>query len=344
MFARLIRYGLVLLSAAALPNTVLAADENCALKTIASLPLIDLPSGRAAVPITVKERPVNLLLDTGTGISLLNADVVAELKLKTQRDSLIMRNIEGEESDRSVRAPIVIGGAPAPSVYFHVYPESRKERAARAAARKAAGPGGAVQEDDDGGGEPYDGLMSLGFFRNVDFDLDFAGKKMTLFSPEHCRGKVVYWPATAVAEIPFDFNDNGHIEFQVRLDGRRVNAILDTGAAVTTLEQGIAQRAFDVDLEDPNLEQIATLGGRPVYTKNFKTLEFEGITVSNPQMKLVPNFWGRDQAITGSRAARSDDALPNIIVGMNLLRKLHIYVAVKERRLYVTPAAKPAAG
>jgi hypothetical protein len=35
-------------------------------------------------------------------------------------------------------------------------------------------------------------------------------------------------------------------------------------------------------------------------------------------------------------------ALPQVIIGMNVLRKLHIYIAYKEQKLYVTPAA-PAA-
>ena len=49
---------------------------------------------------------------------------------------------------------------------------------------------------------------------------------------------------------------------------------------------------------------------------------------------------------TGSLIKRvSDDVtLPEVIVGMDVLRKLHMYMAFKERRLYLTEAGSdPAA-
>ena len=33
----------------------------------------------------------------------------------------------------------------------------------------------------------------------------------------------------------------------------------------------------------------------------------------------------------------------NILLGMNILRHLHIYIAYQEHKLYITPAGKPAA-
>ena len=48
---------------------------------------------------------------------------------------------------------------------------------------------------------------------------------------------------------------------------------------------------------------------------------------------------------TGSlvRETRDSLTLPEVIVGMDVLRKLHVYLAMSEKRLYVTEAGNPAA-
>ena len=77
--------------------------------------------------------------------------------------------------------------------------------------------------------EDSGGILGSEMLRNVDFD--FAGNKLNLVSPDHCAGNVVYWQAPTVAVVPMTLNTTGHIMFRMELDGRRVNAMLDTGLA-----------------------------------------------------------------------------------------------------------------
>lgn len=35
-----------------------------------------------------------------------------------------------------------------------------------------------------------------------DTELDFTGGKMNYFATDHCEGKVIYWPAQALAIFP----------------------------------------------------------------------------------------------------------------------------------------------
>jgi hypothetical protein len=46
---------------------------------------------------------------------------------------------------------------------------------------------------------------------------------------------------------------------------------------------------------------------------------------------------------TGSRARRVDDDVdrPDMLIGMNVLNKLHLYIAFDERKLYVSEASTP---
>jgi hypothetical protein len=60
------------------------------------------------------------------------------------------------------------------------------------------------------------------------------------------------------------------------------------------------------------------------YDYPFKLLDFNGIAVSNPRLQIV-----------------SDGYLPkgiDMLVGVSILRRLHLYIAYGEEKLYITPA------
>ena len=83
------------------------------------------------------------------------------------------------------------------------------------------------------------------------------------------------------------------------------------------------------------------------YKHLFKTLAFGGVTVDNPELDLIPNAMGRDAdraQLVGDRTKTEKDLLdvPDVTIGMDVLRKLHIYMALKEEKLYITEASAAA--
>jgi hypothetical protein len=71
------------------------------------------------------------------------------------------------------------------------------------------------------------------------------------------------------------------------------------------------------------------------------------VTVINPKLALIPNAFGRnmDRAqLVGDRTKSEKDLLniQEMIIGMDVLRQMHIYLALGEHKMYVTSAA-PAA-
>ena len=66
----------------------------------------------------------------------------------------------------------------------------------------------------------------------------------------------------------------------------------------------------------------------PFYTFPFKSLSFEGIAVLNPQITMIPK-----KAFLQSR---NHDA--TIVLGMSVLRQLHLYVDYPGQTLYLTGA------
>jgi hypothetical protein len=138
-----------------------------------------------------------------------------------------------------------------------------------------------------------------------------------------------------------------HIRVPVTLDGKNFLAVINTGAPNSTISAGVADRVFDVTASSTGAVPLGPAGGD---SKNkrfgyvFHTLSFDGITVTNPHVVVIPDLMGSkdpdNSYATGSRVQRVDDGLgPELTVGMDVLRRLHLYIAYGERKLYITPAA-----
>lgn len=306
-----------------------AAGAACGpLKIIASLDVKPDRSGRPMVTAMISDKPVALLVDTGGGLSSLTKRTVQELNLQTMESRIRMTNVAGRSENLEVRLPfIALGGLRVEGPYFMVLP------------------GDEIVGPDD---QTFGGLLGAEMLRNVDFDFDFAANKINLISQDHCAGNVVYWPAAAVAVVPFTFNAAGQITFRMELDGRRVNALLDTGASITILNLDIARRTFRVDVNADDVEKVGEVGRSQsgVYRKRFKTISFEGVSISNPVIMMFPDLIGGGslgQQRTGSIIRDARGGLPDVILGMNVLSEMHVYIASKERKLYITAADPQAA-
>src|SRR4030095_16821270 len=199
---------------------------------------------------------------------------VRELNLQTAESRIQLKNIAGRSENLEVRLPsIALGGLRVEGPYFMVLP----------------GP-------DEGGREieTFGGLLGSEMLRKVDFDFDFAGNKVNLISQDHCAGNVVHWPAATVAVVPFTFSAQGHITFRMELDGRRVNAMLDTGAGDTVLNLDVARRTFRVDVNATDVEKVGEIGKSQtgVYRRRFKAIAFEGVSIANPMITMYPDLMG----------------------------------------------------
>ena len=73
------------------------------------------------------------------------------------------------------------------------------------------------------------GILSAEFFQKYDIDLNFWAHRFNMFAPDHCKGQVLYWRAPGVAKLPFRYQ-NGRITVRVTVDGREMDAVIDTGS------------------------------------------------------------------------------------------------------------------
>ncbi len=299
------------------------------------LTTLDLNIPRSGVPIVdamIADKPVHLLVDTGGAFSVLTKRTIREFGLPTSSSRVQLRNVRGQKENLEVRLPsITLGRLRQEGLFFMVDP----------------------RPDDPSDTRPqvFHGVLGPDFLANVDLDFDFAANKLNIVSQNHCEGKVVYWQAPALAILPMTINQSGHIVFRMELDGKRVNAMLDTGASNTNVNLTTARQAFNVDVNASDVEKVGELTGggynASVYRRRFKSIAFEGVTIANPMVDLLPDLisGASPGAPSTGSIIRNDRALPDVILGMSTLSQLHLYIAYRERKVYITAAGpqQPAA-
>jgi len=177
------------------------------------------------------------------------------------------------------------------------------------------------------GGEWYDGILAFDHLGFYDIDLDFGSDVFNLFSQDHCPGGVVYWQAPAVAILPIIKSEYNQISITVTLDGHVINANLDTGANTSTLRGDLARELFGLALGSADVPEFDETKADPsfhMYRHAFKSLSFGDIAVANPRVQII--------------ASNNFQNAPQMLIGMDILRKLHVYFALHEGKMYITPA------
>jgi len=284
------------------------------------------------VPVIIEGSAKSMIVDIGAPLSTIDPQVASELHLVTHRVRQgAMFTSRGQQfTEMANIRQLQIGTMHAADLKFLLYP-----------ARLSAG-------------SDIAGLLGADFLRHYDIDLDFAARKLNLFSQNHCPGKVVYWRADAVAVVPMHVVDSGHIIVPLTLDGHAFSAVFDTGAFGTILTLEAAENYFGVKPGSPDTPQISdsAKGGAPYYKHVIRELTLEGIAIRNPAVYIRADL--RRQGMsqwreTGTRVNSPDESggETDLILGMNELQHLHIFVSYKEQKLYITTAsnnasAKPA--
>ncbi len=300
------------------------------LRMATSVPMAYDASGRPFVPVKIGTAKKFMLVDTGGGLSVIGQQTVDELGLDHVRVAVAQYSVSGAYTDQAADAsPFAIGNLVAQHMQFMIDPDK-----------------------SEFGGDAA-GVIGPTILRFYDVDFDFGANKFNLMLPDHCPGKVIYWPASGVAVVPMQVTKAvGHIIVPVTLDGVKLNALIDTGASTTFVTSLVAESDFGLKPGAPDVPDAGPLKGAPgarIYRHRFHSLSLEGIAVNNPDIDIVPDL-NRHLLSTpppiGTRIPTNDEAagLEDITIGVDVLKHLHLYIAYKEKMLYATPAEPAPAG
>ncbi len=330
----------LMLSAATIP----AAAADCGpLKAVASIDLKPAPAGgpRFGVPVTINGTPRLLLLNTEFKESRLTRAVVNDQHLSPRTYGKMLRSDGQVANGYMVMVDLGISNSLLKDTEM-------------------------LLDENLGGG--FDGEFSTDLMQRYDIELDFAGRKLNYFQSDHCEGKVVYWPTTGFTSVPIRgwgahvantsaMNNTGMtphpVEFgiTVSIDGHEIPASVDTNLAQTTLNSDTAHSLFGLTADSPGTVQLGSVDGTQAHRRFgyvFKTLSIGNITLHDPHIAMAPDLLGTkstEMVQADSRIQRrSDDRLPTLRIGMDILRNFHMFIATGEQKLYLTLAADQGKG
>jgi predicted aspartyl protease len=301
------------------------AEQGCSLKQAASLPM-HYVNNQILVDFQADDASVSFLVDTGAEYSEIGRALAARLNLPV----LAQRGASyGATGATQLYAATVhtlrLGQMVAHNQPFFI---------------------------DDNFGDGQDrrpaGIFGADFLGMYDFEIDFAAAKFNLYLRDHCPDRVVYWD-NEFFKIPFSPGElqTPRINISVSVDGHLLRGILDTGAYNTAMRLATARAKLGYDETTTSDPTVAISGAASTahvvaHRHRFSSLEFGPITLRNPLIDVVPIDFGKGgAAVTGSHINSMRADQPEIIVGMDVISKLHLYVDYADSALYFTLAQPP---
>ena len=297
--------GAVFMLAALAATHASAADTPaCKMQMIASLPLLDDKLGMPMVSATLGDKQVPMLVDTGGTFSMIGKHIADETHAYTSRIAGGKFSLVDNKDLKEIAQvrPFALGEMRTEKFDFLVLP------------------------DGEVGPRDLAGTIAPDILANFDVEFDFAHHEMNLFSQDRCPGKVVYW-AKDWAEVPFSSPDNLHIVVDMTLDGKPMKAQLDTGSSSSFLSESVAKEMFGVVPTTAPATNETDPAEPHAFSHAFKSLSMNGVTMNAPEFVILPD---KKSSLIGHYG--------KMLLGMNELKRFHLFIAYKEEVLYITAA------
>ena len=268
------------------------------------------------VPVTLNGVTRPMVLDTGGAITQLSRDTIAELDLPLHSGHATVYDINGRVSHHfAMVKDFTFGDLHRADAALLVWPEAAR---------------------------PYAGELAQDMLQPYDVDVDFAAGLLRMYAKDHCPGPSG-WVPTARAEMR---NKGWHLHIPVTLDGRTYDAIFDTGSRHTIMRLPTARHDFGLNTDSPGMTPYHAINGDAFlngYIHAFSKMSFGGMTIDHPDIMIVPDIMNRNadrspMALNPAYHHNADLILPELSLGMDVLKHLHLFMAFGEQALYVAPA------
>jgi predicted aspartyl protease len=291
----ILSFGIALIWSLSPLGALAASAPECELTRLATVKTDTLPDGRIKIPVTVENHPLSFIVDTGGINTTINWELAKQLGLPVKQTPQKLMGVAG-----SILNFYIIGDdLSVGELHVKDLPIYIETRALADA----------------------DGTLALDVLQSYDVDIDFSQGSLSLISQDHCRGQVGDWATTSSTSIPINITRDGHIRFPVNIDGKSIMAILDTGSAISLISAKAAAE-LGIDPQAPELALIRDTGQYQIYSYPFHSLDFGQVSLPSPHIVIAS-----DNFIEGLGG--------DLVLGIDALRQMHLYIAYREKRLYV---------
>lgn len=305
-----------------------AAHAACEMKRLASIDIEFNPNGAVLVPVQINGHDAWMALNMASGMPMIAPTALAPMGLKpgaVPADSNMIFN--GARVNQQTRVESLrMGGANFTDWALYVVP----------------GPGRPLASYKD---RPMIGTLSAIFMNVVDLELDLAGRKMNLFAQTSCKGEQVYWGGE-VASAKLFSDPAGLLFFPMELDGKRVEASLNTVGPRTLLSEKATRDFFGFHMDSPGVTPVTVNAANGPVKMGVRQMGFSarGLALAGVPVTIEANRGGPRCIPSSSRESgaigfNGCSSLVPLELGTEVLARLRIYIATKEKRIYITRAA-----
>lgn len=280
------------------------AESACHYVEIANLD-VSYPKSHLspAVHGAINGSPIDMLLDTGSGMTYLLRSDVEKLGMTPARTRAQAYGVGGNVSIFQVKIKdFAIGAAHVKNVSFPVI-EALEDSALA-------------------------GIVGDDFLLQYDVELNLGAKQVKLFQPEHCGDKgLAYWNPDAQT-VPMQFEaDSKRPLIQVQINGVAIWALVDTGAANSALDLAAARR-LGLDINSPGVTAAGKAMGvgnekRNVWNMTFDSFAIGDEVIQHPRISVMDdggNYPGRKPH--------------EMLLGHDFLRTHHVLLAPSQMLMY----------
>jgi predicted aspartyl protease len=309
--------GILAAAGLALATCVGAATPKC------SLVRIDEWSVRAGSHHPIVEgsangQPIGIMLDTGAVRSVILPSAARRLDLpRREARNYRMFGVGGE-------TPAEVAQVDS----FSIGPTVRRGMHLIVAGARELAPGIDVILGDD-------------FFHNVDVEFDLPHGVVRLFQAKDCDGvSLAYWTTEAAGEVTIEavHDAEPQIIVPVKINGRQMRAVVDSGAASSIMTKGAAAAAGLT----PDSPGVVSAGqGRGLGPKSVDAWigPIDTFTIGNENIRdtaivFSDLFGDATYTASGSRISQQIGGAEDMLLGLDFLRSHRVLIAHSQRKLY----------
>lgn len=297
----------MLLSACLVISFLLATPlwaEGCHLGRYGTLP-VAIIDGRATTTVKINGSGMRFALDTGAVFNIMSRANASALGLKLRSAPFDFR-IEGIGGSANAQFTQVEQFGFLDDTFKHV---------------------GFIVGGSDAG---Y-GLLGANVLDMADLEIDLAHGKLTLFKANHCdKVSMAYWNKggnayVADTEAATNSFDRRTI-LRVMINGKKLRALLDSGASATMLSRPAAERV-GIDLNAANVKSGGTISGFGAKFLKSWIVPINSFSVGteliqHSQMMVMDGSFGNDGI--------------DMLIGVDFILAHHMFIANSQRKAYFT--------
>lgn len=304
------------------------APRACPMQKLSTLEVRGYESGHLLVPVNIAGHDAWMWLDLSGGLMTVYGAAVADwhLNIFPMQNGARRITFMGKQVVDMVREDFTLG-----SMVFRQWP-------------LVVVPASTIPAVETYEGKPIIGQLATRFLMAVDAELDLAHDRINLFQQVKCGSAAAYWGGEVTA-VPLEFDQAGLLHFPMQLEDQEIQTSLDTASRSSRISTEVTKKFFGFDAQSPGVQSELLPNGTTASSYRAMSLTAQGLQIKNTRIDLWPTTECRpDRRLSGLDGIGCTNlfGVTPFAIGIDLLRKLHVYIATKEHMIYFTRAESPA--